>query len=126
MTWFRLDDAFHNHPKAIRAGNAGVGLWVRCGTWSANHLTDGVIPAEVVNMYGKGPDIARVTAARLWVQEGDEYVIPDYLEYNPSRETVLAQRAADAERKRAARARGARNGRRGRADGRFGDEDDHA
>lgn len=32
MPWFRVDDDFALHPKAIAAGNAALGLWVRPST----------------------------------------------------------------------------------------------
>jgi hypothetical protein len=98
MPWFKLDDNFHLHPKVHDAGNAAVGLWVRCGTYSAQYLTDGHVPAKVVREYGRSAEIKALVAARLWVPNGDGFVIPDYLEYNPSREQVLARRATDAER----------------------------
>jgi hypothetical protein len=106
MPWFRLEDSFYNHPKVKRAGNAGTGLWVRCGTYSAQYLTDGKIPAEVVHEYGRPREIAAVSDAGLWIANGDEFIITDYLEYNPSKAQVLADRAAARERQ----ARRRRNG----------------
>lgn len=32
MPWFVVDDSAHSHPKFIKAGNAAVGLWMRCGS----------------------------------------------------------------------------------------------
>ena len=100
MTWFRVEDTFGNHPKVNRAGNAAVGLWVRCATYSAQHLTDGRIPPETVRGYGKAREIQALIDAGLWVENGSGFVIPDYLDYNPSRAEVLERRAADRERKR--------------------------
>lgn len=37
--------------------------------------------------------------AGLWEQNGNGYVIHDYLDYNPSRVEIEAKRAADAARK---------------------------
>lgn len=103
MSWFRLDDKFHNHPKVIDAGNAAIGLYVRCGTYCADHSTDGRVPEAVARMYGTRKEIAQLLASNLWKKEGDEYVIPDYLAFNPSKERVVADRAAAAERQRVAR-----------------------
>src|SRR5262245_6338654 len=88
------------------AGNAAVGLWVRCAAWSAQQLTDGRIPADIVAGFGNRREIDRLTAARLWVPVGDEYVIADWLEYQPSALEVKERRKRDADRKRAERAHG--------------------
>lgn len=99
MPWFKLDENFANHPKVAKAGNAATGLWVRCATYSAQYLTDGHIPVDVAHSYGRTREIDALLAAGLWVQNGDgEYLMPDYLEYNPSKEQVLAERAANRER----------------------------
>lgn len=100
MPWFRLEDSFHANPKVTAAGNAAVGLWVRCATWSAQYLTDGRIPAGVVRRFGTRREIDALTEARLWVPVGDEFVIADWLEYQPSALEVKQRRRRDAERKR--------------------------
>lgn len=96
--WFKLDDRFGNHPKVVQAGNAAIGLWCRCGTYCGEHLTDGHIPAEIARMYGTPREIQTLLTTGLWVQNGTGYVMPDYLEFNPSKEQVLADRAAARER----------------------------
>jgi hypothetical protein len=98
MPWFRLEDSFHNHPKVHQAGNAAIGLWVRCGTYSAQYLTDGHVPTDLARRYGRTREIDALRDAHLWVDNGDGFLIPDYLEYNPSKKQVLADRAAARER----------------------------
>lgn len=106
MAWFKLDDHFGNHPKVNKAGNAATGLWVRCATYCAEYLTDGHIPPEVARSYGKPREINALLDAGLWIQNGDGgYVIPDYLEFNPSRAQVEADRDA-ARQRMGARRRG--------------------
>ncbi len=106
MPWFRIDDTFADHPKVTSAGNAAVGLWVRCGTYSARFLTDGLVPGQVVRQYGNGREIERLVASRLWVPADDGYLMPDFLDYNPSAEAVKLARKRDAEKKRKQRAAG--------------------
>jgi len=98
MAWFRIDDNFHQHPKVMRAGNAAVGLWVRCGAYSSSYLTDGHVQTEVATAMGSRREVDALLAAKLWVPNGDGFVMPDYLDYNPSAEQVRAERAAARER----------------------------
>lgn len=107
VTWFRLEDSFHQHPKVVIAGNAAVGLWVRCGTYSAQYLTDGHVPLEIAHAYGRPREIGKLLEARLWTPNGDDgFVIPDFLQFNPERAEVLRRRVAAAERQARHRARG--------------------
>ena len=99
MSWFKLDDTFGNHPKVTRAGNAPTGLWVRCGTYSAQYLLDGHIPIEVARDWGKPSEIQALLDTGLWVENGSGFIMPDYLEFNPSREDTLAKREAERQRK---------------------------
>jgi hypothetical protein len=93
MTWFRLEDSFANHPKVLKAGNAAVGLWVRCGTYSSQYLLDGHVPLEIAKGLGRPGEIDTLLETRMWIQNGDGFLIPDFLEYQPSREEVEAERA---------------------------------
>ena len=98
--WFRLDDSFHSHPKVIAAGNEAVGLYVRCGTYAAQHLTDGFIPEQVALQYGTPALVAKLVETRLWRRARGGWRMPDYLEYNPSAEQVRRERKAAAQRQR--------------------------
>ncbi|MGW9041224.1 mucin-2 [Streptomyces lydicus] len=118
MSWFKVDDTAHAHPKVLRAGNAALGLWVRAGAYAAQHLTEGVIPAVVAQLYGTAPQARKLVTAGLWHAHGHncpacpqppagDYVMHDYLTYNPTRATVEDDRAAAAARQRRAREKAA-------------------
>src|SRR5260370_42609765 len=64
MPWFRLDEGFHSHPKVLKAGNEATGLYVRCGTYAAEHLTDGHIPGHIAVLYGAAEIRSRGDAAQ--------------------------------------------------------------
>lgn len=98
MSWFKLDDGFHSHPKILAAGNPAVGLFCRCGSYVSQHLTDGFIPDAVAALYGTQEEIAQLLAVELWKPTRGGYLMPDYLDYNPSKERVLAERRANTER----------------------------
>jgi hypothetical protein len=114
MPWFRLDDSFHSHPKVIAAGNEAIGLYVRCGTYAAEHLTDGFIPEDIAVLYGAcdtgsrpnpgtgKPETLADTLVRtkLWRRSRSGWRMRDYLDYNPSREAVENERKAATERQR--------------------------
>jgi hypothetical protein len=69
MTWFKVDDAFALHPKAIAAGNAALGLWVRAGSWCGAHLTDGFVPAPLIRTLGaQTRDARKLVEAGLWTE----------------------------------------------------------
>lgn len=117
MAWFKLDDGFHHHPKVHKAGNAAVGLWVRCGTYSSHYLTDGYVDNGIAHDLGTQREIDRLIDTGMWVCNGSGFIIPDYLDYNPSAEQIQSERDLDRERKRAgglARARTARRDEHGR------------
>ena len=98
MPWFRLDDSFHSHPKVIKAGNEAVGLYVRCGTYAAEHLTDGFVGKDIVALYGDENLAAALVATRLWHRARGGWTIHDYLDYNPSAQAVENDRKQKAER----------------------------
>lgn len=109
MPWFRIDDKAHSHPKLIKAGNAALGLWLRCGSYAAQHLTDGIVPGVVAQLYGTKPQAAKLVAAGLWHAHGHDcpdgcpnpapgdYAFHDFLE--DGRNTSRARH--EAERKKA-------------------------
>jgi hypothetical protein len=103
MPWFKVDDGFHSHAKAMTAGTPALGLWVRCGSWSAYHLTDGFVPANVAREYGAPGQIKALITAGLWLSVDGGYQFNDFTDYNPTSEQVKADRDAAKERQRRAR-----------------------
>src|SRR4051794_35615620 len=86
--WTRLEDSFYDHPKVMAAGNEALGLYVRGLTYCSRHLTDGLIPKRMAQQLADGnPEaIDALLAAKLWAASGDNYRIPRYLDYHPTRE----------------------------------------
>jgi hypothetical protein len=84
----------------MAAGNEATGLYVRCGTYAAQHSTDGFIPEQVALQYGS-PELAEsLVRAKLWRRVRGGWRMPDYLDYNPSKQAVDKDRKAAAERQR--------------------------
>lgn len=123
MPWFRIDDKAHSHPKLIKAGNAAIGLWLRCGAYAAQHLTDGIVPGVVAGLYGSKPQATKLVNAGLWHEHGHncphgcpdpvsgDYVFHDFLD--DGRNTSRARHEAE---KKKARDRQAKHREGGRGD----------
>ncbi len=104
MPWFRVDDQFATSPKALLAGNAACGLWVRAGSWSAAQLTDGHIPSAIVSsLGGRAADARKLVQVGLWHSHGHDceacpqpvrgsFLFHGWLEYQPGREEVQKKR----------------------------------
>lgn len=104
MSWVRLDDHFPTHPKVIAVGGDAGWLHV-CGLcYCAEHLTDGAIPKAVVPRLSdrENPQqlAEKLVEADVWTDDGDQYIIHDFLLYNRSREDVELERAAARLRRR--------------------------
>jgi hypothetical protein len=108
MPWVKIDDSFYSHPKVVAAGHEATGFYIAALTYASHHLTDGHVSEEWAKREGgqRAPRlIAALTSAPpgfehgLWERNGSGWNIHDYLDYNPSRERILAKRKADSERK---------------------------
>lgn len=105
MTWFKVDDSLHSHVKTMRAGEAAMGLWVLAGSWCADYLTDGWIPAYAAKRLSPNAEALadELVRAGLWsVDERDGeagWLFHGWDEYQPSRESVQQRRKSDAERR---------------------------
>lgn len=105
MAWFKVDDALAFNMKAVGAGNAALGLWVRAGSWSCQQLTDGFVPDAMVAALGGSPvDAGALSDAGLWHEAPGGWVFHDWAEYQESSEVVKDRRAAARERMRTVRA----------------------
>ncbi|MFF8095713.1 mucin-2 [Streptomyces sp. NPDC016675] len=118
MSWFKVDDTAHSHPKVMKAGNAALGLWLKTGSYAAQHLTDGIVPGIVAQAYGTAPQARKLITVGLWHPAGHscprcaqppagDYVIHDFHVYNPTRAAEQDRRQAAADRQKRAREKAA-------------------
>jgi hypothetical protein len=98
--WFKVDDRLAFHPKALAAGNAALGLWVRSGSYCGLMLTDGLVPAEQASTFGSPGQAKALVSSGLWVPVPGGYQFHDWQDFQPTREQVERRRAAGAERLR--------------------------
>jgi hypothetical protein len=107
VSWFKVDDAFHSHPKVLAAGNAAIGLWVRCGAYAAQYGTNGRVSGAIVARFGRKRDVVALQNAGLFraIDDGSgDYQMHDFLQYNPTAEQVKRDREAAADRQARSRA----------------------
>lgn len=106
MPWFKVDDSFHSHPKAMAAGPAALGLWVIAGSWSGANLTDGFVPDYVLPRLAEGArELAdTLVTSGLWRRAKGGFRFHDWGVYQPSKEEVLEERKKWAEKKAKQRA----------------------
>ncbi len=102
MPWVRFDESFADHPKVERVGPLAAWLHVAAICYCSRHLTDGRIPKAKAVRLADIPDpadhVSALVSEGMWAADGDDYVIHDYLDYQPSRESVLAERSAARDR----------------------------
>jgi len=128
MPWVRLDEEFARHPKVAAAGPLAIAMQVAGLCYCNQNLTDGFIPRSVartlLDWQVERPDgtiqelavttgmcgddvtsdwvIELMLEAGLWDRVPRGYQIHDYLDYQPSKVQVIADR----EQKREAGRRG--------------------
>lgn len=102
MTWFKVDDSFHSHPKVLAASPAALGLWVVAGSWSGANLSDGFIPDHVLPrlLPDSVPLAQQLVTAGLWKRARGGYRFHDWNDFNPERSEVEEERKAARERMR--------------------------
>ena len=93
--WFKVDDSFFSNPKTAMLSDGATALWIRSGSWSAQQLTDGFIPARMVPMFrGSDDSVRELCEVGLWERddERDGYRFHDWSDYQPDGEEVDALR----------------------------------
>lgn len=105
MAWLKFDDGVPLHPKLLKAGHVASWLWFAGVCYSRRHLTDGMIPREV--LAGLAPtikkplvEVKRLVEVGLWHETPDGWRVHDFHDWNPTRSDVESERKADRERKR--------------------------
>lgn len=97
MTWVRLDEEFADHPKVVQVGPMAMAVHVSALCYCNRYLTDGFIPSAKARILFDVPDvdteIKRLVTANLWEQIDGGYQVHDYLDYQPSKQTVLETRS---------------------------------
>lgn len=110
MPWVKLDDQIMRNPKVRAVSRDAFALHVAGLCYAATALTDGRIPDRDLPLVAAEALAPEASAGELgevgiWDRTDDGWQIHDYLDYQPSRDDVLAERQKARDRKRAQRDR---------------------
>lgn len=108
MGWLKVDDKLPRNPKVL-AGDIETAWYYLCAlTHCAEQLTDGYITDSVVPLVAPHITDPRSVADRcaqlgMFRHVEGGYEVPDYLDFNPSRASVLDKREKDKSRQQSHR-----------------------
>jgi hypothetical protein len=111
MSWVRWDDQFPIHRKVERLSDAAFRLHASAICWCARNLTDGYVGKDDLTAAAPRhfltPEdlIDELVLREVWDPVEGGWEIHDYLEYQPSKARVAADRKKAAERQRRFKAR---------------------
>ena len=101
MTYFKVDDGFWSHPKFFDVSDAAITLWVKAGSYSSQHLTDGFVEHKTIRMIHCDPAAAAVLVdAGVWFEVEGGYQFHDWHDHQRSSDSVKRERQATRERQR--------------------------
>ena len=117
IAWFKIDDAFHGHPKARAAGRAAIGLWALCGSYTNCYKLDGFVPDAEVSTAADKKAAAQLVKVGLWHRAEDDcecrltdrlaggWYFHDWADFQFTADEIEKDREAARERQRKSRAR---------------------
>lgn len=97
MAWFKVDDQFWSHPKVMALSDSAVALWVRAGSYCAQHMTDGVVPDAALRLLGTKQSASELEANELWERTEIGWRFHDWHTYQPTSREVAQRRKARSE-----------------------------
>lgn len=113
MPWARFEDDYLGNQKLATLSTVAIALDMAAIIYSARELRDGQLTvgdveaiAALLHVRKWQPAAVELVKVNRWARTERGYAIHDYLEYQPSREQIMQDRAKARERKRhAARGR---------------------
>lgn len=109
MTWFKVDDKLHGHPKWWALSPNAKALWTTAGSWSSSYKTDGIVLDGQVPILapqvGLTPRATRTAAAELvgagmWAVVDGGWAFHNWTDFNPLRAQQDKEAAIERERKK--------------------------
>lgn len=103
MPWFKVDDGLSSKAETTRIPRShrtsAMGLWVLAGAWCAKELTDGHVPAHMIEeLAGTDEDAQWLVRAGYWEVVEDGFQFVEWAGEQPLRAAVLEQRRKNTEK----------------------------
>jgi hypothetical protein len=101
VTFAQLHDGFYRNPKVRAVEPAAAWMWVASIGYANERLSDGFIPKAALHDLAtldakpRAKLVEQLVAERLWEPCEGGWMIHDFLMWNPSKEAVIARRAAN-------------------------------
>jgi len=114
MGWVRVSDDFYDHERFSNVGPLGIAVWIVGLAYCNRNLTNGHIPRGAAHrllhidglgiytgtMSGRDAEVSdgidELVGAGLWIEDGRDYLVRDYLDYQPSADEMKARREKNA------------------------------
>jgi 5-methylcytosine-specific restriction endonuclease McrA len=109
MTWFKVDDKLHAHPKWWSLSPNAKALWTTAGSWASSYKTDGVILTAQMPMLAPQVGLSvqklrqaaiELTAAGMWATSEHGWTFHNWTDFNPLRAQQDKEAAIERERKK--------------------------
>ncbi len=106
MPWVRFDDDFPDHWKIEPLSDGAYRLHTTAIFRSSKWLTDGYLPKNRLDLVAPrrmkrpGKYVTELETAGLWEPAEDGWMLHDFLDYQPSKAQVTAERKKTAERQK--------------------------
>lgn len=105
MTWFKVDDKLHSHPKVVAAKLEAIGLWTLAGSHCADYKTGGFVSTETAARLAGSLATAkraalRLVDAELWDVVDGGWRYHDWDVYQPTPDEIAARVESISEKRR--------------------------
>lgn len=105
MSWFKVDDKFHSHPKVVEllsmpCGFDALGLWTLLGSWCSDYGSNGrVTDAALRWCNARDESISALITVGLWGRNEDgDIEYHDWPDYRPAKKATKSKTLTNAER----------------------------
>lgn len=105
VPWAQIDDLFADHPKVRALSDAAFRVHVAAICYCNRHLTDGHLVGHDqagltrLTTAELAAAVTELVTAEVWHRTEAGYYLHDFLDWNPTRERRLAEKAASRNRK---------------------------
>lgn len=84
MSWGKVDDRLHSHPKWRRASKGARALWTTALSWCSSFPSDGIVPRHMLAVLdGTAAEARALVDAGLWLTCDEGWRFHQWEERNP-------------------------------------------